>query len=181
MKDAALTSHESLRIRDAQRSDGETLTEIQRAASLAAFRHIFPPDQYPFPTEGVRRTWQQELMSPDVRVLIAERDGHPIAAASYSAQRFNQLWVMPHEWGGGAAQALYAEVMRGLEALGGSPCRLWVLEQNQRARRFYERRGWRLDGRQTSTRYPPHPTLLGYSLEVGGRVLDGGDTLTRRP
>jgi GNAT superfamily N-acetyltransferase len=168
MKEAAITSDESFRIRDAQQSDRQTLLEIQRAASLAAFTHIFPPERYPFPTEGVRATWQEELASPDVRVLIAEWKGHPVGAASYSAQRFHQLWVLPEQWGGGAAQELYAEVMRGLAALGGSPCRLWVLEQNQRARRFYERRGWRLDGRHASTRYPPHPKLLGYNLDVGG-------------
>jgi RimJ/RimL family protein N-acetyltransferase len=181
VKDATDHTRGPVRIRGARPSEDLTLLEIQRAASLAAFRHVFPPDQYPFPTEGVRKNWQEELASPDVRVLIAERSDQPIGAASYSAQRFNQLWVLPEEWGGGAAQALYAEVMRGLETLGGSPCRLWVLEQNQRARRFYERRGWRLDGRQTTTRYPPHPTLLGYSLDVGGGVLGGGDTFTRRP
>ena len=175
MNEATSTPANPLQIREARRSDDQILLEIQRAASLAAFRHIFPPAQYPFPTEGVRKTWQEELASPEVRVLIAERNGRPVGAASYATQRFSQLWVLPEAWGSGIAQALYAQVMRGLDALGGSPCRLWVLDQNHRARRFYERRGWRVDGRQMNTRYPPYPTLLGYSLEVGPHVIDTDD------
>ena len=41
--------------------------------------------------------------------------------------------------------------------------RLWVLEENVRARRFYERHGWRPDGRTGTSEYPPHPVELGYT------------------
>jgi GNAT superfamily N-acetyltransferase len=165
LKGSEPASSSTLTIREARVSDAPTLLGIQRAASLAAFRHIFPSAQ-PFPDEGVLQAWRDELASPDVRILIADRDGQPVGAASYAAQRFSQLWVVPEEWGSGAAERLYAEVMRGLKALGGSPCRLWVLENNHRARRFYERHGWKPDGRQKSAKYSPHPNLLGYSLEM---------------
>ena len=50
-------------------------------------------------------------------------------------------------------------------------CRLSVLEENQHARRFYERRGWRLDGRRTRT--PPHPPMVGYTLRLGAASAAG--------
>jgi RimJ/RimL family protein N-acetyltransferase len=41
-----------------------------------------------------------------------------------------------------------------------------VLEENGRARRFYERLGWRADGTSRVVEFPPNPTDLGYSLEL---------------
>ena len=42
--------------------------------------------------------------------------------------------------------------------------RLWTLEANHRARRFYERRGWRLNGETRVVPYPPSPLDVGYSF-----------------
>jgi len=42
--------------------------------------------------------------------------------------------------------------------------RLWTLEANHRARRFYERRGWRLNGMTRIVPYPPNPLDVGYLL-----------------
>jgi len=53
-----------------------------------------------------------------------------------------------------------------LLARGEATCRLWVLEENHRARRFYERRGWRLDGRRKDARFPPFPPAVGYTLPL---------------
>ena len=41
--------------------------------------------------------------------------------------------------------------------------RLWVLEENHRARRFYEKRGWRLNGETRVVPYPPNPLDVGYT------------------
>ena len=72
---------------------------------------------------------------------------------------------MPAWWGTGVAVELHD---RGLELLRGQGCeccRLWVLEDNMRARRFYERHGWREDGRTRVVEFPPHPLDVGYSLD----------------
>jgi hypothetical protein len=37
---------------------------------------------------------------------------------------------------------------------------LWVLEESHRARRFYERNGWRPTGERAQTPAPPRPTKL---------------------
>src|SRR6266550_3017603 len=114
-----------LRIRPADADEDELLMEIQRAASVVAFMHIFPPGRYPFPSDAVRRQWQAELADPDVRVVIAERFGRPVGCASYSSDRLNQLWVVPAEWGKGPADSLYTEIVRGLKSLGTLTVYLW--------------------------------------------------------
>jgi GNAT superfamily N-acetyltransferase len=155
----------SITFRTATANDAPTLLEIQREASLAAFRHIFPPGVYPFPSEQVLRRWREQLAAAG-RVLIAERDGRPVATAAYAPGRFDQLWLVPSEWGSGLSQIVYDEVIEGLRELGGGVCRLWVLAENHRARKFYENRGWHPDGRAMRTPYPPKPELVGYSLEL---------------
>lgn len=48
------------------------------------------------------------------------------------------------------------------EALGESTLTLRVFEENRRARRFYDKHGWRPTGRNSRTSFPPHPVLLQY-------------------
>ena len=42
--------------------------------------------------------------------------------------------------------------------------RLWTLTENHRARRFYEKRGWRLNGETRVVPFPPNPVDVGYSF-----------------
>ena len=54
--------------------------------------------------------------------------------------------MLPEAWGSGAGSALMAPGIEALRASGYRDAILWVLEDNPRARRFYEREGWALDG-----------------------------------
>ena len=49
--------------------------------------------------------------------------------------------------------------------LGSVRCHLWVLEDNARARRFYERRGWEENGETRVVEFPPNPLDVGYTLD----------------
>jgi hypothetical protein len=40
-----------------------------------------------------------------------------------------------------------------------------VLEDNMRARRFYERRDWRENGETRVVEFPPNPLDIGYTLD----------------
>jgi GNAT superfamily N-acetyltransferase len=75
------------------------------------------------------------------------------------------LYVVPDQWGTGVADALHEWALDEARALGSSGCHLWVLEANARARRFYERRGWRENGRTRVVPFPPNPLDVGYSLD----------------
>jgi GNAT superfamily N-acetyltransferase len=55
------------------------------------------------------------------------------------------LYVAPSHWGRGYGYALLRDAEEALATTGRRDLALWVLEGNDRARRFYERAGWRGD------------------------------------
>ena len=56
------------------------------------------------------------------------------------------IYVRPQSWGAGVGQALMRETLARLRLHEFDEAVLWVLEDNPRTRRFYERAGWRVDG-----------------------------------
>jgi putative acetyltransferase len=153
-------------VRAARPDEVEALLGIQQAASVAAFRHIFPPARYPFPAGRLRERWQAALGAAEGCVLVAECDGLPVGVVQVAPERLDGLFVVPCAWGSGVAALLHDAALHALRGWGCGCCRLSVLEENHRARRFYERRGWRLDGRRTRTPFPPHPPMVGYTLTL---------------
>jgi GNAT superfamily N-acetyltransferase len=148
----------SVVIRPSGRDEAETHFALQRAASLEGFAHVFPPDLYPFPDEDVRRRWREFTGT----VLLAERDGRAVGVAAFEACWLHGLYVAPEAWGTGVASALHDAA---LETMPDCPeFQLWTLSDNGRARRFYERRGWRLNGKTRVVPFPPNPLDVGYSL-----------------
>ena len=58
------------------------------------------------------------------------------------------IYVEPDRWSGGIGTELMATTTDALRDAGYTCATLWVLESNQRSRRFYERHGWEPDGRE---------------------------------
>jgi len=56
------------------------------------------------------------------------------------------IYLAPPAWGTGAGRTLMAAAVAALADAGYTQATLWVMDSNARARRFYERAGWRLDG-----------------------------------
>jgi RimJ/RimL family protein N-acetyltransferase len=148
-------------IRDSGPHEAELHLAIQREASVAGLAHIFPPDEYPFPEAEVLAQWREF----GGRVLVAERDGRPVGIAGIESEWLQGFYVVPDEWGGGVATALHAAAVEAIAAAH-SEARLWCLEGNARARRFYERAGWRANGTSRIVPFPPHPIDIGYTLEL---------------
>ena len=88
-------------IRRARRDESETLLRIQREAAVAAFAHIFPPDRYPFPDDGVHADWQRALADPALEIYIAEIDGEPAASVAVGHGFLRNLYVLPQHQGTG--------------------------------------------------------------------------------
>jgi GNAT superfamily N-acetyltransferase len=156
----------SLRIRTATRDEAAVLLEIQEASSVAGFGHVFPPDKYPFPSEAVLDRWQKALNDPAEVVVLAEFDGAAMGLAAMRAEWLDALYVIPSCWGMGVAPRLHDHALTWIRDFGCKRCHLWVLEQNTRARRFYEKRRWRLNGDTRIVPFPPYPTDVGYTIEL---------------
>jgi GNAT superfamily N-acetyltransferase len=94
----------------------------------------------------------------------ADRDGSPRPGCA----ELYALYVTPAWWSTGTGRDLMCRVLEETRTGGYQRIVLWVLEQNSRARRFYERAGFRLDGRSFV------PDWLGGVTEVCyARDLDG--------
>jgi GNAT superfamily N-acetyltransferase len=156
----------SAAIREARPDEGDALAAIQRDASLAALAHIFPPDLYPYPIDEIRERWRHALADPAMTVLVAEEDGAAIGVAGYRAEWLDGLYVEPDRWSRGVGQSLHDEVLSRLRDRASKRCHLWVLEHNDRARRFYERAGWRENGETRIVPFPPNPIDVGYSIDL---------------
>jgi RimJ/RimL family protein N-acetyltransferase len=48
-------------------------------------------------------------------------------------------------------------------AVAAGATRLWCLAENHRARRLYDRLGWRPTGVERAAEWPPHPVELEYA------------------
>ena len=148
-------------IRRSGRDEAETHFVIQRAACLPALDHIFPPELYPFPDEEIRDRWRG---FPGA-VLVAERDGAPVGVAGVDDCWLHGFYVRPEWWGTAVADELHDAALQAMPDC--AEPRLWVLEENHRARRFYEKRGWRMNRETRVVPYPPSPLDVGYSYVRG--------------
>ena len=145
-------------IRTASGDDVDTLVELQRAAAVAAFAHVFPQDRYPFPTEEIRANWRAVVADPNLEVYLAERDGSPVGSVSVGDDFLRTLYVLPAHQGEGIGSWLHDFALERLRACGIRRAKLWTLEENHGARRFYEKRGWTLTDETRVVPFPPNPT-----------------------
>ena len=141
------------------------LAAIQRDASLAALAHIFPPELYSYPIDDVTRRWEESLADEAVTVVVA-RDGAPTGVAGCRSEWLDGLYVLPEWWSRGVGRALHDEVLDRLRTEGCERCHLWVLEDNDRARQFYERLGWAENGTSRVVPFPPNPIDIGYTIAL---------------
>ena len=86
-------------------------------------------------------------------ILVAKDGERVVGFAGYGtrddAAEFGEvfaLYVLPDYWGTGVAQALMDVTLYALNAY--NTIRLWVLRDNPRAIRFYEKCGFRADGEE---------------------------------
>lgn len=72
------------------------------------------------------------------------------------------IYVHPDHWGGGAGRRLLTAAMQRLADQGFTEARLWVLRDNVRSRRFYERNSFTFDGTEEpwSPRDAPEVSLV---------------------
>jgi ribosomal protein S18 acetylase RimI-like enzyme len=78
-------------------------------------------------------------------------DRHATHRVEAGAGEIYELFVEPDLVATGVGDALFRESLARLEGSGFRAATLWVLEGNERARRFYERQGLHADGATRTT------------------------------
>jgi len=105
--------------------------------------------------------WGQWYSDPEAEIWLAVSSGRPVAFSRLlpagdnadgptNAAEVTHLYATPSALGRGVGLALFAQVVSAARDRGFQSLLLWVLEENARARKFYERFGLSPDGaRQT--------------------------------
>ena len=140
-------------IRRAQSRDAEALAHVHVRTWQAAYEHVFGAERLSgIDVERRREIWNRALADERIAVWVAEDQGRTVGFVSIGDSRDSDadgelfaIYVLPQAWGTGAAASLMREALAALRERYRTAI-LWVLEDNPRARRFYEREGWTLDG-----------------------------------
>jgi ribosomal protein S18 acetylase RimI-like enzyme len=154
--------------------DAELCFGIARAAALAGFQHVFPPDQYEFPGDALRADWISALIDPDGETYIALEGDEAVGVVSVGDGVLQTLYVLPACWSRGIGSRLHDLALARLREANVQEARLWTLTENHRARAFYEKRGWSLTGRTRVVPLPPHPIDVEYARPTSRAGPGGG-------
>lgn len=143
-------------VRVATAADAAELVQVHVAAWRVGYGNALPPgaldaylDEVSYPARVLR--WQLRVADGSVRVALLPRSdlrGYDVVGFVQSGpsrdnphdwHELQALYVHPDVWGLGVGSAL-------LNTLPNFPTELWVLEVNERARRFYHRHGFVANG-----------------------------------
>jgi GntR family transcriptional regulator, nutrient-sensing system regulator len=132
--------------------DAGAIGDLHARSFLATY-----PTVPPISEQTERTVWTRRLRAVgDDAVIVARADGH-VAGFAYvgpsdddDAQprtgQVHSLHVDPTLHRHGIGRRLLDEALRRFAAAGDTTATLWVVTDNERARRFYERLGWVADG-----------------------------------
>lgn len=146
-------------LRRAREGDAEAIARVHVQTWREAYRGLLP-DAFlaSLSVEARQRFWSNHLgvLAPDRRPWLADADGEVVAFAYAGPGRDQDapsstgevyaIYVLPECWERGLGRNLLRHAERDLLAHGYDEATLWVLESNERARRFYEAAGWQFDG-----------------------------------
>jgi GNAT superfamily N-acetyltransferase len=151
-------------VRDMTHDDLPALIGVQEAGAVITLAEVFPQDRFPFPRDTILARWREELADTAIGTRVAiDDDGRLVGFAATRGPELLHFGTAVHTWGCGVAAELLAVVVDVLRATGAEP-RLLVFAANVRARRFYEKHGWRPTGASSASSFEPHPVLLEYAL-----------------
>ncbi len=148
-------------IRPAHGSDAGAILDVRYESWRATYGPYLPEHVWD-ESERTGRVarFAQRLADGSMLALVAEVDNAIRAYVIYGSSRDDDLtaageihaiYAHPDHWSTGLGRALLAAA---IDALAVRPITLWVLENNERARRFYEIAGFHADGSRKQADMP---------------------------
>lgn len=154
-----------MRIREAEPADAKAIAEVHVRSWQTAYRGQLSDDyldglsvderleQHRRSLEEPRAEWRTWVADEDGTVAgFAVTGPSEDADAEPSTGEVYAIYLEPGRVGTGLGRTLFEHALADLRERGFSAVTLWVLESNERARRFYEVAGWRADGTKTNER-----------------------------
>jgi GNAT superfamily N-acetyltransferase len=149
-----------LRVRRATLADAHAIAEIAVLGWQVGYRGILPDDFLDGLAVASREIAWRSILESDPEGMapawIAERDGRAVGFVSSGPPRDEDvplpaaevfaLYVLPTAWRQGLGRLLLTTAVDYWLSRRSATLTLWVLEDNARARTFYEATGWLPDG-----------------------------------
>ncbi len=144
-----------MQIRAATVDDAAAVALIHVEGWRWAYRGLLPGAYLDGLTVEDRAPRWRRLLSSGAQALVAVRGGEVAGFVSFGPDRqapdsdsgeIYALYLLEHAAGTGTGRALFETGCDALRWQDYTSAVLWVLSSNARARRFYERAGWRADG-----------------------------------
>jgi RimJ/RimL family protein N-acetyltransferase len=169
-------------IRTATPEDARAIAEVHVASWRSAYRGLLPDaylDRLSVDEREAQRREHLDDSGSGWGTLVAEEDGRVIGFATFGPSRDEDappgtgevpaIYLDPSAVGTGVGRELFAETVSGLRSAGFTRATLWVLEANERARRFYEKAGWTRDGATSDHDFDcANEPMVRYAAELSG-------------
>ncbi|GGN10416.1 GNAT family N-acetyltransferase [Streptomyces fuscichromogenes] len=147
----------AVQIRRARPDDASAIADVHVRSWRVAFAGLVPQDHLdamePSREAVAWRTRIAETRWPSSGVLVADSEAGIVGFAGFGPSReipaaaeIGMLYAVPEIWGTGIGKQLMRATLTALGQAGYPQATLWVLEDNERARRFYAAAGWGADG-----------------------------------
>jgi GNAT superfamily N-acetyltransferase len=144
-------------IRPARVEDAAEIARVHVESWQVAYADVFPAAFLAsIDVEARRRLAVKMLKEETPPTLVADVDGRIAGFVSFGESRDDDargcgevyaIYVAPESWRLGLGRELLRHAEETLLGAGFRAAMLWVLEENPRARRFYEAMGWTPDGK----------------------------------
>jgi ribosomal protein S18 acetylase RimI-like enzyme len=149
-----------MEVRRARLEDARAIAGVHAQTWREAYEHVFGAGRLAgVSLEARLGQWERILTSGQSDVFVAADEGivgfvstGDSRDADADAELY-AIYVLPRAWGSGAGAELMRAGLAAMRAGTSGDAILWVLEDNPRARRFYEREGWELDGERKEDEY----------------------------
>jgi ribosomal protein S18 acetylase RimI-like enzyme len=147
-----------MRVRAAVEADAEAVATVHVESWRSTYRGLVP-DDYLAGLSVERRAgmWRQLIAEAgsDRGVVVLEEGGKVIGFCHYGPSRDSDaqgtgevmsIYLMAEQWRHGGGTRLLNAALSAMTDAGYAHATLWVLEENTRARTFYDARSWVPDG-----------------------------------
>lgn len=144
----------NITIKKADISDIQTLAEIHSVSLITSLGGLFPEETV-LEFFGLQRRligFTKEFKKGSPTNYLVYNDMEPIGVFTYGPSRYIEvddktieLWrvyLLPGYWGKGAAKPAVDLILSDIKDAGFKRVILWAMEENLRARRFYEKYGF---------------------------------------
>lgn len=132
--------------------DRKAISKIYEKSWKFAYQGLIPQDYLDGIPAG---NWAKAVDTPGWNTLLMLDGGRIVGTASYCHSRFKDwkdygeiisIYFLPAYMGKGYGRALLQAVLDKLAEMGCTDILLWVLAENERAKKFYEKNGFSASG-----------------------------------